>query len=158
VGGGGVGLVTGCTWCGAGERSVLWRGGEWVESRGRQRMRWSWRPRVTRQGCVQHVPWHAPVLYLHASLSPQLVLIVCVVTFHSGTPTLWRCVLHLSCGFLPDCHVCFFFPIPSLSWLILASNLQQGPIPLLRGNRPPRHHLFLSFAQRARCRPSHPQI
>jgi len=50
-----------------------------------------------------------------------------------------------------------FIPIPSLTWLIQASNLQQGPIPLLRGTLPSRHHLFLSFAQRvpAAVRPIH---
>jgi len=60
--------------------------------------------------------------------------------------------------FLARLSCLFFFPIPSLLWLILASYLQQDPIPLLRGPRPPRHHLFLSCAQRARYRPSHPRI
>ena len=71
-------------------------------------------------------------------------------TLATRAPFILRFLARLSC--------LFFFSIPSLLWLILASNLQQGPIPLLRGTRPPRHHLFLSFAQRARCRPSHPQI
>jgi len=51
-------------------------------------------------------------LCLHASLSPQLALFVCVVPFHSGAPTLWRRVLHLSCGFLPHFHLCFLFSSP----------------------------------------------
>jgi len=51
-------------------------------------------------------------------------------TLATRAPFILRFLARLSC--------LFFFPIPSLSWLILASNLQQGPIPLLRGTRPPR--------------------